>query len=637
MSRQQPDQYTPGGFPFWISWYLVSLAVVLVVPSYLKLGHTVRQLPAVQVLQSLVLGLGFLAFVLALHLLAPRRPGLRRLAAVVGSAVLCFAVPSLLLLASRLQVSRAILLMSSAFGVALVALGGLAARSRVRWLVLVLLAAVATSLVLLDRSNISEPLNRIEYTEYYGLRLRLQRPAGLAAGATPRSGGAIAPLGDSFLLVTGAGRFYRLRWGPGRDSLLAEPLPLRAPLNLAEFLEDQANPATAAAFRITDLAVDENGDPPRVYVVHRYWNRAQRCVTTRVSMTALEAGAPASSTPPAWRTIFESTPCLSLDRSVPPVAPLEEGGAIALHPTRGVLLSLGDNGYDGLEGEQPFAQRADVSYGKILQLTPPHGAQILSMGHRNPQGLTVDAEGRIWEAEHGPQGGDEINLIKPGKNYGWPLATYGTQYGLSYWPLARGGQDQGDFEEPVQAFVPSLGISQLISVHGPGFPRWDGDLLAASLRRQSLYRVRLRGDRAIYVEAMYIGERIRDLAEGRDGRILLWTDHGQLVSVVPGPTVLSGRYVFQTRCAGCHEPAPGTNHAAGPDLHGVVRRPVAADAGFQYSASLRQLGGRWTTDRLLRFLENPGAYAPGTSMTMGGIAAADQRKALVEYLSDSYK
>jgi glucose/arabinose dehydrogenase/cytochrome c2 len=526
-----------------------------------------------------------------------------------------------------------VLITGAALAILLTALPQLLVTSGYRWPALGALTVAAVSLAVIDRPKPPPSPITIAHTEYYNVRFKTH-PLPIPPSEQTRSGGGIARLGDGFLLLTGQAEFYRLRWVPDQDSLEATRLPLLAPLNHDEFVRDQPNPSTASVFRITDLAVDERSGTPQIYVAHRYWDRGRRCVTTRVSATTLpEASA---TKPPAWRTIFESQPCLPLGNAIPQVAPLEEGGALAIHPTLGLLLSLGDNGFDGLDGEQPFAQREDVSYGKVLRLDLAGGSKIVSMGHRNAQGLTVAPNGRIWETEHGPQGGDEVNLIEPGKNYGWPRATYGTEYGIDYWPLARTSLNHGRFSEPVIAFVPSLGISQLIVIGGKRFPMWAGDLLVGSLRRQSLYRLRVRDDRLSYVETIFVGRRIRDLVEGADGRILIWTDDGKVLSASSAPTTMDGRYIFETRCAGCHEPPRGETKAAAPSLRGVVGRAVAGDRAYEYSETLRQLSGNWNPDRLERFLENPGGYAPGTRMTIG-LPDPNQRRVLIDYLAKEYR
>ena len=252
---------------------------------------------------------------------------------------------------------------------------------------------------------------------------------------------------------------------------------------------------------------------------------------------------------------------------------------------------------------------------------------MLSLGHRNPQGLAVARDGRIWESEHGPQGGDEVNLIAQGANYGWPLVTYGVEYGSTAWPLDPEGRDHGEFQEPALAFVPSVATSALIELQGDEFPRWDGDLLLASLRAETLYRLRLRGDRVIYAEPIRLGRRIRDLAQMPDGRVVAWTDSGVLTELA---RATGAGDAFAALCAGCHAPAFG--EPAGPSLAGVVGRDVASVPGFDYSEALRALEGAWTPEALDAFLRDPQAYAPGTTMDLPPLDDA-ARAEVVAYLS----
>jgi glucose/arabinose dehydrogenase len=138
------------------------------------------------------------------------------------------------------------------------------------------------------------------------------------------------------------------------------------------------------------------------------------------------------------------------------------------------------------------AQNPDSDFGKILKIdlrtsTKSH----VSIGHRNPQGLTITASGAMYATEHGPQGGDELNLIVPGKNYGWPIETYGAHYGKYDWPVQT--RNAKAFERPVLAWVPSIGVSNLIELEN-FHPAWNGDLLVESLKAQSLFRLRRDGD-----------------------------------------------------------------------------------------------------------------------------------------------
>jgi glucose/arabinose dehydrogenase len=334
-------------------------------------------------------------------------------------------------------------------------------------------------------------------------------------------------LGDGFLLVTAAGDFFRLSWKPGGDTIGAERLSLAVPFNRPELLK-ASTAELAAPFRITDLLVDERRGAPRLNVAHHHWDRNANCVTLRVSSTTLPSDGAAAQ----WKTVFDSQPCLTVgDMWSSGEAADRGGGRLAFDGRGGLLLSVGDYGFEGLNDKAAFPQLPDVSYGKILLLDMNGGAVPFSIGHRNPQGLFVDSRGRIWSTEHGPEGGDELNLIVRGGNYGWPLATYGTAYDSDVWPLATDPRSHGGFREPAEAFVPAVGISQLLEVGPKYLPRWTGDLIVSSLQAATLFRVHLVSDRVIYTERLDVTMRVRDIAEGQDGRILIWNDAGEVASL----------------------------------------------------------------------------------------------------------
>jgi hypothetical protein len=345
-----------------------------------------------------------------------------------------------------------------------------------------------------------------------------------------RAGGALEPLDDGFLLVTAAGEFYQLSWQRGGNALRARQLPLSVPFNRNTILEQSGKDA-ANPFRILDLHVEERAGTRRVYVAHHHFDEEGHCVTLRVSSAPLPAATASSRTAVAWDRLFDSKPCLVVGKMWPMGEQADRsGGRLARHEL-GLLLTVGDYGFDGLDGVESFSQASDANYGKVLLLDGAGGAVPFSIGHRNAQGLAVDGTGRIWATEHGPQGGDELNLIVRGANYGWPTVTYGTEYEGDTWPHSPDARSHGEFHEPALAFVPSIGASQVIQVRSKYLPRWSGDLLLGSLQAGTLFRIRTSGDRVIYTEPINISMRIRDIAEGRDGRMLIWNDDGQVVSV----------------------------------------------------------------------------------------------------------
>lgn len=222
------------------------------------------------------------------------------------------------------------------------------------------------------------------------------------------------------------------------------------------------------------------------------------------------------------RRVFQSQPCLPL-----PLSLEEQAGRIVRISEDSVLFSVGDMGFHYV-GDN----------GRILKIRLHDGsASIFASGTRNPQGLFVDEELRlVLETEHGPRGGDEINAIRPGADYGWPNVTYGTNYtvvddaSVQDTCLTKCGDHSG-YELPLFAFVPSIGISNLIRYPSTGteFHRWRGDLLVGSLRAQSLFRLTFVDGRVILAEPINLEERLRDIALLPNGSVALKTDSQKLL------------------------------------------------------------------------------------------------------------
>lgn len=160
---------------------------------------------------------------------------------------------------------------------------------------------------------------------------------------------------------------------------------------------------------------------------------------------------------------------------------------------------------------------------------------IWSYGHRNPQGLTRDPrDGAIWETEHGPRGGDEFNLIQKGKNYGWPVITYGMDYDGRPMPNSQGTAKEG-MEQPVKYWTPSIAVCGLTFYSGDKFPHWTNDFLAGSLRAEELHRLRVAKGKLVEDEVVLShAGRIRSVETGPDGFVyLLFNEPDTLARMVP--------------------------------------------------------------------------------------------------------
>jgi glucose/arabinose dehydrogenase len=178
--------------------------------------------------------------------------------------------------------------------------------------------------------------------------------------------------------------------------------------------------------------------------------------------------------------------------------------------------------------------------GSVPQDNPFVGRQgarpeIFTYGHRNPQGLAVHpATGRVWLCEHGPRGGDEINALKPGANYGWPLATHGVDYSGA---IISSNKSLAGMEDPVRAWVPSISPCGLCFYSGDRFPGWKGSLFTGALSNEALFRIELDGERYVGEERLIVGRlpHIRDVRQGPDGLLYLVTrsDQGGLYRLEP--------------------------------------------------------------------------------------------------------
>jgi glucose/arabinose dehydrogenase len=220
------------------------------------------------------------------------------------------------------------------------------------------------------------------------------------------------------------------------------------------------------------------------------------------------------------------------------------GGKIVLTNQGVVYLTLGDR------GAKDRAQRLDDHAGSVIRLHDdgkvprdnPFVSQkdarpeIFSYGHRNIQGAAVHPQtGELWTHEHGPQGGDEINISRAGKNYGWPVITYGVNYVVGT-KIGEGTEKSG-MEQPLYQWTPSIAVSGLAFYQGNAFPQWQGNLFVGALRGSMLVRLELDGNRVTREERLLQGAvgRIRDVRVGPDGLIYFLTDHpeGSLYRIEP--------------------------------------------------------------------------------------------------------
>lgn len=242
-------------------------------------------------------------------------------------------------------------------------------------------------------------------------------------------------------------------------------------------------------------------------------------------------------------TVVES-PVVIYTSTTPATPTSNYGSRIIFDATGNLLVSFGDRTSESVRIE---AQSVSSSIGKLLRMdTNGSGAagnpalteagalpQLYSMGHRNPQGIAIHpVTGDIWQSEHGPRGGDEINRIVPGANYGWPVISYGLEY--SGQPVGGGIQQQNGMEQPVYYWDPVVSPSGITFYTGNNIPEWENNLFLCSLTQTHLIRLVIDSDNQVTGEERLLaaeGQRFRDVTQGTDGALYAITDGGRLYKI----------------------------------------------------------------------------------------------------------
>lgn len=461
--------------------------------------------------------------------------------------------------------------------------------------------------------------------------------------------GGIAALADGVLLVNRKGAV----WFVDKDHAL-HPSRIVVPVNTQAFLDDPDNTSLThpEQFGVKDIFIEERGAAIRLFASFNFWFANENCYTLRVAMlettvAALQGMGSGSDADPAggWRTRFDSRPCMPLTQlpgGGSPHPTLGAGGRVSLRGPNELLVSIG-----GFRGENEMIAPTDYwssenSYGKVIAIDLATGSsRPFTVGHRNPQGLFVTATGTVWETEHAARGGDELNLLSSGQNYGYPSVSYGTTYDAMIWasnPVQ--GRHEG-FAKPSYVWIPSVGISQVVVLEKGGFPFWQGDLIVASMAMEHLYRVRLEDGRAIYAEPMRLDHRARDLIEMNNGDLVVKTDDDFLIylsNVTAGSATAAALppeergQLLATTCMGCHTLTAGGASGIGPNLHRIVGRDIASAVGYAYSAALQRSPGKWTDESLAKFITNPSSTVPGTTMAAMPAYTEQQLADLLTYL-----
>ncbi|MBF2037229.1 MAG: PQQ-dependent sugar dehydrogenase [Leptolyngbyaceae cyanobacterium T60_A2020_046] len=343
-------------------------------------------------------------------------------------------------------------------------------------------------------------------------------------------------------LVEGLENPWGMAWLPNGDILVTE-----RPGRLRIIRDGQLDPTPIAGVPqvfavgqggLLDIALHPNF-AENYWVYFTYSDGTRDANRTQVARARLEGDRLSE-----WTVIFE------VDRAKPSTQHF--GARLAWLPDGTLLVAIGDGGNSPvqLDGDliRNQAQNLQSRLGKIVRIRedgsiPPDNPfvnredadpLIWSYGHRNIQGLDVDPEtGVVWSTEHGPRGGDELNQIQPGENYGWPVVTHGREYSGSEITAERSRPGMVD---PLQIWTPSKAPSGLVVYRGDRYPTWQGQLFSGGLVTRDVRRIELDDAGTVVNEsAINIGQRVRDVREGPDGWLYVLTDepNGRLIRLEP--------------------------------------------------------------------------------------------------------
>ncbi|MEZ6002473.1 PQQ-dependent sugar dehydrogenase [Hyphomonas sp.] len=517
-----------------------------------------------------------------------------------------------------------------------------------------------------------EQLEEIRVSDWHTLEtglVTIQR-ADIRLGDTVgfTSGGAIDSVGDTILYASASGYIATVDLTEGK----IEYSSIRVPMDFDRLKTEvfsRHSKFNSEWYRVMDILVhrsETNNDEATLYVSHHIFVPESSEICGVISQTGLNLeGDQIRFVDGVWDEFYRIRECFSLEEFDWSYFGLESGGQLMMLDNDHILLSVGDYGIEWeLFVHDRVGPQYDNDFSKIISIDLETGEPaVYAHGFRNPQGLARDSDGGIWEAEHGPQGGDEINYVTPGADYGWPTVSLGMNYGSPRVPIPSNpvqGRHDG-YVMPVMAFLPSIGISAITALPSEPieFELWKNDLLAVSLREESLFHLRRDGDRIIYAEKIPLGARLRDvhilkngwiaILTGGDRSIILLRDATDTRSIEPisisGYSAVNelqeqvqeaigkpdpSERVFWSECSRCHN-VNGEN-SIGPPLNGLYKRKIGSAPGYSYSEGLAKARGKWTRGKVKSFLHNPQAMYSDTTMPAQYNLESWEQRAILNYL-----
>lgn len=473
------------------------------------------------------------------------------------------------------------------------------------------------------------------------------------------TGGGMTSFGDDLLLLPYDGHIYK-----AQPTTHSQRTSIQAPSTNREAF--QALPETEKYkdysfalyyVRYNDLKYFEDGDKRGLLASYTEYHPDGECATNTVARLDFAADVQTiddvKAGPEDWDIVYRSAPCLKMKKRLSALEAHMAGGRMVVTGPQTVYLANGDYHIDGMRSDGlGIAQDSNNELGKVMRINYMTGDhEMVSMGHRNMQGIAAFPDGEVYVAEHGPKGGDELNHIVKGANYGWPKVSYGLTYSNGRLPESEYFGRHDGFTPPAFSWMPSPALSSLIYV-GPGFhDAWTGDLLAGSLITKSLWRIRFAEGRPVYSEQIEVGSRVRSLWQHTNGQIVIWTDNHELIWLTGqdvggyGPvltefkewkrlsSVKANRLEAAIdRCAECHSFQMADDERA-PSLARIHDDRIASTGYQGYTSALKRKSKEvWNDENLRAFLTDPEGFAPDTAMPAVVVDDPETIDLLIEFL-----
>ena len=324
-------------------------------------------------------------------------------------------------------------------------------------------------------------------------------------------GAALAVMADGRILLGGGGNGSSLFI---HDTVKKSTILAGRAIKATERLND-------SRFAITDIGIlAESATRADLLISFPTYNRAKDCVSVHLYRYTLNlASKPSLTRGKLW---FKSNPC------VPVSAVQHAAGRLAVIDKKSAYLTIGDLGYSEIDNVN---RRGDL--GSVFKVSATTREKI-STGHRNQQGILLIGKD-LYTSEHGPRGGDELNIIEKGVDYGWPAVTYGEQYSSGDYVRPKETGNHDGYRKPLTYWVPSVAPTELVQLNGSGWGPWSGQIVMGTLRDESLIFIELLDAKRVgEITTQPVNERIRDLEIGAQGEMIATTDSGKLLFISIG-------------------------------------------------------------------------------------------------------